>query len=169
MPLTENTQETFSGEDGRYKLSVPDKQLPDSFAILASGEEYVPDSRNITKTADTYKYVVDFSMEKIPPDMIILEIEPALHHLGDGAYEGAINSQFQSGAEGTGYTKTFDVNDFHLSFSKAEISLFAKGLQAGNRLNINGNLIGYMSSSPSDGSFGTLSWTFETSILVKRE
>jgi len=167
VPSTADTKETFSRDDGRYILSVPEDQMPDSFLILASDARYVPDVRNITKIDGKYEYVADFSMKKITPDTVILEIEPALHHLGDNFYSGAINSQFQANAEGITYTKTFEITDFHLSFSNADIVLVAKGLQLDNTLEINGNQIGYLNSSPSDGSFGTLSWASATGILSK--
>ena len=167
VPSTADTKETFSGDDGRYILSVSENQIPDSFLILASDAQYVPDVRNITKISDKYEYVADFSMKKISPDTVILEIEPALHHLGNDFYSGAINSQFQAKEEGITYTKTFEVTDFHLSFSNADIVLVAKGLELDNTIYINGNQIGYLNSSPSDGSFVTLSWASATGILSK--
>jgi len=134
VPSTANTKETFSGDDGRYILSVPENHLPDSFLMLVSEAQYVPDVRNITKISGKYEYTADFNIKKIMPDTVILEIEPALHHLGDDSYGGAINSQFQSGAEGVTYAKTFEISDFHLGFSKADIFLVAKGLQLNNTL-----------------------------------
>ena len=165
IPLIEGSESTSSGTDGSYSLSIPEEQLPSSFAVIASGEGYVPVSKNVSKN-DSNQYTVDFVLEEIPPDMVILEIEPTVHHIGDGNFSGAINSQFQAGVEGTSYTTTFEVNNFHLSFSRAEISLFARGLENSNPLSINSSFVGNLSYSPGDGSFATMIRSFDADLLT---
>ncbi|RLC19899.1 MAG: hypothetical protein DRI57_06065 [Deltaproteobacteria bacterium] len=166
IPLEDGPVEVFSGQDGRYSLDVSDEDLPGTLAILAVREGFVPGSQNITKTGAS-EYIVDFVMEAIPDDTVILEIEPTVHHLGDDDYSGAINSQFQKRTEGLVYTEDFDVDSFHLGFSQAEISLFAKGLQSDNTLSVNGHQIAILDSAPADGSFGTVTFLFDTSLLSK--
>ncbi len=164
-PPVDESVEVFSDQAGNYRLFVSNELLPPSFAVLASKEGFIPASQNVTKS-ESGSYTVNFVMQDIPQNMVILEIEPAVHHLGNDEYGGAANSQFQQKTEGTTYVRDFEVSDFQLSFPQVEISLFAKGAENNNRLFINGTQIGVLDSSPKDGSFASVTLTF-SSLLLK--
>jgi len=167
LSLTSGNKTTLSGEDGSYTLSVSDKELPEHFVINAWKDGYVPSTRQVDKKTDVTEYPIDFKMEEQTPDIVILEIEPDVYHLGDGRAEGTINSQFQKEKDGTTYKRTFEIDDRHLDFSRGEISFLAKGVQNyDNKLIIN-DAKAILNSSPPDGSFGTQTFKFEMDILLK--
>jgi hypothetical protein len=93
-------------------------------------------------------------------------IDSGVHHLGDGAYSGSVNSQFQMATEGTTYTKSFTVDMLQL-YSKATLSITHRGVQKADPIRINGQLIRISSgwNSPSDGSLGTSTISFDINIL----
>jgi len=168
VPLVTGAKEVFSGLNGDYDLRIYENKLPSSFAMIASGKDFLPVSKNITKSNKQNDYVINFTMRNIPSNMVLLEIEPTIHHLGDGHFSGAANSQFQQRTEGSTYTKAFKINNAHLKFPKAEIAFFVKGAQNyHNIVNINGTQIGYLDSSPSNGSFGNITFNFDAHLLKK--
>ncbi len=147
--------------DGSYKIKLSKEDF-DNFkddtklVISAYADGYVPQIKEITKTDET-NINVDFQLEPIKENEIVLEIEPHLHHLGDGHYTGSANSDFQrAGAEGQEFVKTFDIdaNQFNY-YQKAEITFEAKGVQNySNKLYINNHAYS-LQSSPYDGSYAT--------------
>ena len=155
LTLKSGDKTAISGDDGSYILSVSAKELPEHFVINAWKDEYVPSTIQVDKKIDVTEYTVNFKkMEEQTPDIVILEIEPDVHRLGDSDAKGSFNSQFQNEeAEDTTYERTFEIDDVHLSFSRGEISFLAKGVEKdGNKLFIN-NASATLNSSPEDGSF----------------
>ena len=156
-------QEVLARSDnkGTYLISI-DKEDFDNFkddtklVISAYADGYVPQIKEITKTDET-NINVDFQLEPIKENEIVLEIEPHLHHLGDGHYTGSANSDFQrAGAEGKEFVKTFDIdaNKFN-NYKRAVITFEAKGVQNySNKLYINNHAYS-LQSSPYDGSYAT--------------
>jgi hypothetical protein len=64
------------------------------------------------------------------------------------------------------FARTFSLTASHMSNAGAQVTLLAKGLQNSNTLMINGRLVGYLNSSPSDGSWGTVTFQVAMSSLV---
>ena len=155
--------------DGSYKIELSKEDF-DNFkddtklVISAYADGYVPQIKEITKTDET-NINVDFQLEPIKENEIVLEIEPHLHHLGDGKYRGSVNSDFQrAGAEGTEFEKKFDIdaNQFNY-YQKAEITFEAKGVQyVSDKLYINNHAYS-LQSSPDDGSYATQKFTIDKS------
>ncbi len=91
-------------------------------------------------------------------------IDSSLHHLGDDDYSGSANSQFQMATEGTTYSRSFTVDMLQL-YSTATLSITHRGVQRADPIRINGELINSMGNSPSDGSLGTSTISFDIHIL----
>jgi hypothetical protein len=156
-------------DQGYYALAVP--PVPDNFALSASHEEYVPASVNIPAAALGQETLLqDFELEPHSEDVVAVEVEPTVHHLGNDRWEGAINSQFQKTSEGRRFTAEFALSrtQLHPHYSQAAVTLLAKGVQCPHQIYVNGfRLRQRLDSSPSDGSFGEFSAPFPTEILVE--
>ena len=158
-----------TGVDGTYRMEFSKKDFDNirdnaKLIVYAYADGYVPKTREITKT-DQENFKEDFVLEPIKPNEIVLEIEPQLHHLGDGHYDGSINSEFQrAGAEGTEFSKIFFIDDFQYNnFRRAKVTFEAKGVQNYNDQLIINNYRTSLQSSPDDGSYGTQSFTIDKS------
>jgi len=158
-----------TGVDGTYRMEFSKKDFDNirdnaKLIVYAYADGYVPKTREITKT-DQENFHEDFILEPIKPNEIVLEIEPHLHHLGDGNYTGSANSEFQrAGAEGTEFSKTFFIDDFQYNnFKRAKVTFEAKGVQNYNDRLIINDYSTSLQSSPDDGSYGTQSFTIDKS------
>ena len=155
--------DVLTDASGQYSLNINSDRLPDPYLLVASASAYVPDVVDIPN--DGQNRTVDFELRIINDSIVVIEIDPSLHHLGDNYFGGTINSQFQRTAEGTFYTKQFMLDSTQASSGSAIISLVAKGLQDSNPLIINGNTITYLDDSPSDGSFAKVTVNVPANIL----
>ena len=161
-PLTATTD-----DEGNYALAVP--LVPDNFALSASHEDYVPASVNIPAAAlGRGTLIQDFALEPHSEDVVALEVEPTVHHLGNDRWDGVINSQFQKTSEGRRFTAEFELSHRQLPphYSQAAVILLAKGVQCPHQVYVNGfRLRQRLDSSPADGSFGEFSARFPPEIL----
>lgn len=141
--------------NGQFELK-PD-ELPENVAVTASADEYTPESTNI-RSEDIRRGVrVVFMLAPIDQDVIVLEADPDVHHLGNDEFSGQINSQFQKTSEGLRWVHTFELTEAQVGddLTRAEIRLLARGTQAPNEIWINGRLLPKrLDGSPRDGSFG---------------
>lgn len=146
-------------KEGRYQLPVP--HMPDHFAVSASKEGFVPASRDMaaSKLSDGFAEL-DFKLRPQHEDVIALEDEPGVHHVGNDRFEGRINSQFQRQSEGAAVELTFTLPAEwdRKGRSGAELRLMAKGVQCPTEIEVNGHLLDQpLDEAPEDGSFGE--WT----------
>ncbi|OQX21412.1 MAG: hypothetical protein BWK80_33575, partial [Desulfobacteraceae bacterium IS3] len=178
--------EILTDAEGEYFIEVP--SLGDFCLISAGKEGYVPATANISKKlldgVDTL--VMNFKLDAAEqPDktVVILEIVPEVHHLGDDKHSGSVNSQFQKLSEGITFEGEFSLTADQLSCSNddsapsetrseteggfaAEIRLVAKGAQEDDEVRINGNLLDtFINNSPEDGSFGEVVLPVNASYL----
>ena len=112
----------------------------------------------------------DFALQPEQANIIVLEADPQVHHLGNNEFEGRINSQFQTRADGLEYNAEFTLQATHLPprARRVEIVLMAKGAQALNAISINGEpLATRLNGSPRDGSFGE--FRIEVPLTLLRE
>jgi hypothetical protein len=162
-PLTVTTD-----TDGQYALAVP--PVPDHFALSASHEDYVPASVDVPAAALRRGTVIrDFELEPRSADVIAIEVEPVVHHLGNDRWEGRINSQFQKTSEGRQFSAEFVVAAGQLPphTDEAVVFLMAKGVQCPHQIYVNDyRLRQRLDSSPADGSFGEFTAPFHPAILV---
>ena len=160
--------ESNADASGKYQLRFDSKNLPKEFLITASKEDFVPISINLSKE-ECSNDSRNIALSAIDETTIVVEIDPILHHLGDDYHQGTINSRFQKNTEGIEYLKPFNVSASQLYHSKYTMKLFAKGLQFDNPLTINGELVGYLGESASDGSFSSIAMEINSSFLMQGE
>ncbi len=139
---------------GRFGLSVD--EIPDNAALTATRDGYAPGAVNIAEADLESGDDIVIRLRRLDPYLIVLEQTPEVHHLGDDAFTGRINSQFQRESEGLSLEMDFELNETHarLRVRGAELRLFVKGTQLDNTVRINGRRIGILEESPGDGSFG---------------
>jgi hypothetical protein len=165
--IAEEPIEVFSIANGTYTLHPP--EVPTFFALSASSEGYLPTSKNVaTAMVQGTTLDLDFALKPRAPDSVALEDEPQVHHLGDNAFEGRVNSQFQRESEGATFTAEFNLTAEQLTpeTGLAELTMLVKGVQMRHRVLVNGHLIGpRLDWSPRDGSFGTIALQFDPALL----
>ncbi len=157
-----------SGTDGAFVLRAFD--IPDNAAISASAKGYIPYSANIT--ADELEEGATTVILLWPESRltVALEDDPAVHHLGNDAFTGRVNSQFQRQAEGLTLELPFALSAEQLppNTAGATLLMLAKGVQLENRFYINGRRLDTtFPESPSNGSFGEIA--VELPIRLFRE
>lgn len=160
-----------SNADGTYELPVA--ETPDNFAVTATHDGYVPESRNVSGAQVRGRRLrLDFTLRAANESVVAVEDEPEVHHLGNDLFEGVINSQFQRKSEGA-----MLVGEFPLTASQAPphlvrvtVSMMVKGLQCPPRIAINGALLPrHAVRSPEDGSFGEAIVPVDPSLLREGE
>jgi hypothetical protein len=142
-----------AGPRGQYTINAP--ELPEFIAVTASARGYTPDSLNIA--ADDVEGRVldrDFALRPARGDIVAIEADPEVHHLGNGDFSGRINSQFQKETEGLVYEAAFHLTRAQLEGARrAELRIMQKGTQADNPVTINGWALDPLNDAPRDGSF----------------
>ncbi|MDY7109835.1 MAG: hypothetical protein SYC29_14480 [Planctomycetota bacterium] len=157
----------ITGPQGDYLLLTP--PVPDFVALSASHEGYVPETVNIA--ADELDHAIvtrDFRLSPKQKDIIALEADPDVHHLGDDRFTGRINSRFQKRSEGRRYAGVFELAADQLprSEGQAKVLFLVRGAQRNNRIRINDQLLDTrLNRAPRDGSFGPFQATFPASWL----
>ncbi|MGD8454069.1 MAG: hypothetical protein PVJ57_19825 [Phycisphaerae bacterium] len=154
---------------GRFTLPVP--RLPDFVALTASHDGYVPGAVNVPgRELRRGGLTQDFALEPLSDELVAVESEPVVHHLGNDRWAGRINSQFQKQAEGETWRALFELSPQHdlTAVRRAKITLLAKGVQCPHRLYINGALLDEtLRTSPADGSFGEFEASFDPALLIE--
>ena len=112
----------YSDAVGDYSLCVPSGSIPDNFLVSASKDRYVPESANVLKDG-TSAQVVNFELRLITEQVVVLELDPVVHHLGNDNYSGSINSQFQKLSEGLEYGVLFTLSDSQRAATAAQVTL----------------------------------------------
>lgn len=160
-PLTVPTQ-----ADGRYEVSVAD--APAQFAVSVSAPGFSPESRNVKAGAPGSVLQLDFQIFRTRGDVIPIEAEPVVHHVGNDKFEGRINSQFQRETEGESITANFEIPERRLSPKplRVEFIMLAKGIQQSPKIRINGvELKTPVEGSPDDGAFDPYTVPVDPALL----
>lgn len=163
----EKSSTAVTDGSGNYSIktdkSIFDESSETTYLIYAYKEGYHPSTQTL-KVGSTDNYTVDFVINPIKANEVVLEIEPKVHHLGDDSYSGSINSQFQKNTEGISFSKTFDITPSQYNdYEKAILQFEAKGIQDNdNKLLINSRSY-ILSTSPTDGSYQSYSIELEKS------
>jgi hypothetical protein len=154
-------------DDGTYELVLPD--TPDTFAITAVQADYLPEARNVRSIDVKGKtHRIDFTLRTAAEDMITVENNPRVHHLGNDQFEGVANSKFQRRSEGLTFTQTFTVaaENSQKPLQHPVVTFLARGVQCPPLIRINGRQLRATEGlSPADGSFGTLEFPFDSALL----
>ncbi|MBI5866318.1 MAG: PD40 domain-containing protein [Planctomycetes bacterium] len=152
---------------GRYELLLP--VMPENFAVSAAHDGYVPDSRNVPNREREGRIdQIDFSLQPESETVIAIEDEPEVHHIGNDAFEGEINSQFQRRSEGPALHGEFTLlaSQAPPHVEHAAATLLVKGVQCPHRVYVNGVLLAArIDRSPPDGGFGDLTLPIEPRLL----
>ena len=144
-----------SNDEGAFVLRAFD--IPDNSAISASADGYIPYSANITADelgAGATAVILLWPESRLT---VALEDDPEVHHLGNDAFTGRVNSQFQRRAEGLTIEMPFALAEEQLppNTRSATLLMLAKGVQLENRFYLNGRRLNVtFPESPRDGSFG---------------
>ena len=142
--------DTFSDIFGNFIFNVDNSELPEYFLVTVSAEGYMPETFDATRDTGA----IPFELTRLSENVVVLEIDPILHHLGNDSFSGTTNSQFQKLSEGEFYEKSFNLSERQMQADSVKLSLVAKGVDLADRVLINGLEVGVLIISPSDGSFG---------------
>ncbi len=160
--------EVRSDADGRYELAI--ERVPDFFVVSASQEDYLPRSEGVSADVLRERHMtLDFRLAPRSSDVIALEPEPEVHHLGNDRFEGRINSQFQKRSEGRAYRGELSIDPRHrLEGARyAELSLLVRGSQCPHIVRINGAQVDVrLDGAPADGSFGQIRARVPIAVLA---
>ncbi|MCH7792585.1 MAG: hypothetical protein IID31_09940 [Planctomycetes bacterium] len=152
----------IAGPDGVFEIYAP--ELPTHVAVSASSSGYIPSSVNIPAVEIKDRVLEhEFRLAPIRENVVAIEEDPEVHHLGNDDFSGSINSQFQKHAEGLIFERSFELTRFQVPphVGRAQIQLLAKGTQADNPIWINDHLLREpLTDSPRDGSFGEFTARF---------
>ena len=157
---------SIDSDNNNYAMYLP-YYLPENVVISVNSKGYLPASENAVVDAsleqeNKYRWV-NFALTPLSEKVIVIDNQ--LHHLGDNTYQGSANSQFQMSAEGLQYSKSFTVNKNQLGYSQALLVITSRGAEESNTITLNGQSIGSLCCSSGDGSFGTLQWNVDMSLL----
>jgi len=111
---------------------------------------------------------LDFALDPESESTVAIEAAPEVHHLGDNAFSGRINSQFQKRSEGAHFSAIFTLSAQQLPphYEEATVTMLVKGVQMSHRIRINGQVIDErLDDAPSDGSFGVFSVELDPALL----
>lgn len=163
---------TTSDLTGTYNLELDDSQaadLPSGFVVNA----YEPTNHNPISTSFLLvggRIVEhDFVLPTISgnSNLISIELDPDVHHLGNSLFSGSANAQFQyPSAEDISFLHNFSVSDDQNSFASANLSFIAKGIECLDEVWINSTRIGVLTPSDSSGIYDTYTIPFDPSILI---
>ncbi|RJP42039.1 MAG: hypothetical protein C4547_01025 [Phycisphaerales bacterium] len=152
---------------GDYVMFAP--RTPDFFAVSAVKDGFVPKSANVPAAQlEGTTLTLDFALAPRSENVVAVEEEPELHHLGNNRFEGRINSQFQKRAEGSEYAGAFELSRTQTppQIKRAEVRMLVKGVQCPTQIRINGELLEQrIDGAPQDGSFGEFRAAFDPHLL----
>jgi len=160
-------EDLIAASDGSGLFALTARDLPDTIAVTAARDGYVPGALSMTERE--IEAGADIEIRLAPVDLfdVALEPDPRVHHLGDDNFDGRINSQFQRESEGYAVEIGFELADAQLdgAIGGAELTLLVKGSQRDNRVELNGRPVGVLGESPGDGSFGRRTLRVPTQLL----
>ena len=159
----------LTDDAGRYELPVP--EMPDYFAITAAGDGFIPQSVNVpADSVERGRLRRNFELQPVTEQVVAMETDPLVHHLGNDRWEGRINSQFQRSAEGRALRMRFPLAAAQLPphYDAAQVTFLAKGVQCPHQVRMNGVLLeNRVETSPGDGSFGEMIIDVPVELLVE--
>ncbi|RMG33096.1 MAG: hypothetical protein D6720_12120 [Gammaproteobacteria bacterium] len=140
-----------SGPQGGYRFWIAKTYpLPLAVSLTAKKKGYATGSTTVIQREFEH---ADIRLMEYSENVV--DIAPEVHHLGDGYYKGAINSQFQRpDAEGVSLKKDFTVQESVLFDPHRQpfLVMEAKGLQEDNPVLLNGKQVAVLNSSDASGA-----------------
>ncbi|MEM0982769.1 MAG: carboxypeptidase regulatory-like domain-containing protein [Planctomycetota bacterium] len=153
--------------DGRFAFGV--ERLPDFGAITAEAEDYEPGAGSFERRDALRERPTAILLKRRDPNVIALEDEPEVHHLGNDAFTGRVNSQFQRESEGETISFDFELGRDQVAprIGLARLELVAKGIQGPHRIYVNGRrLRAGFQNSPSSGAYATQQIPIPAELLL---
>ena len=136
-----------SGNNGVASISIPNTvSLPNFVVATADNSNIQPEARAFPGNASTVQN--ETVICNSAPSRILVK-ERRLRHLGDNNYTGSENSQLQISTEGTSLSYSFSLAS--VPSSMPHIRLFARGVEEGTQLKINGITVDRLGDSSPDG------------------
>ena len=144
---------THTDADGNYRMKINSDwlQVYDDTKMLvnASAEGYLTESETISISPGA-TLTEDFLLTPLSSHLV--NIESSIIHLGDDGYTGTINSKFQRPTMGDRYQNTFVLDAQQASCGTGQLLFFAKGVQGGMKLYLNGHELP-VADSPDSGDY----------------
>ncbi|MEO1535931.1 MAG: hypothetical protein AAFS11_10300, partial [Planctomycetota bacterium] len=161
---------TFATAEGAFRLS-PGDDLPSQLAVVAVHPGYAAGVTAVSREDVEDGRPVRIALDPVSTLVIAMEEEPVVHHLGNDQFSGRINSQFQRTSEGIDMSFSILVSRDHTRSDNdlGVIQLWVKGKERSAPVFINGEHIGNIERSNSDGSFGLQLIAFPASLLERGE
>jgi len=150
----EKFYKSFSNIDGNIEIDIDLNLLEDDDTIIISAykDNYIPISKTL-RVDELSDFLLELEMQRITENVVIIEIEKALHHLGDSSYSiDHFNSKFQASFEGIKFTKSFNIPKIESTYHNANLIFYAKGLELNNTITFN-NKSWNIVPSKGDGSY----------------
>jgi hypothetical protein len=142
--------------NGQFTVQTPAGTLPDSYVVDVYDGQHVPVAVPVTQSPDGVD-TVGVTLNDTSDTEAPLELTPVVHHLGDGQFGGQENSLLQfPNAEGISHDYAFTLTAAQLAHTTASFDLMAKGVNCGDTVTINGQLVGTLTLTPADGSYGAV-------------
>jgi hypothetical protein len=150
------TTTVVTDDHGQFMAPTPSGTLPDSYVVDVYDGEHVPVAAPVTQSPDGVD-TLGVTLTPVSDTRAPLEINPVVHHLGDGLFSGQENSQLQfPDAEGLSRDYTFTLTAAQLAHPTASFDLTAKAVDCADEITINGQLVGTLTLTPADGSYGAV-------------
>ncbi len=150
----EKFYKSFSNIDGNIEIDIDLNLLEDDDTVIISAykDNYIPISKTL-RVDELNDFLLELEMQRITENVVIIEIEKALHHLGDSSYSiDHFNSKFQASFEGIKFTKSFNIPKIESTYHNANLIFYAKGLELNNTITFN-NKSWNIVPSKGDGSY----------------
>lgn len=145
VPLEGEDLRTTTDGKGRFSIDVEGSALPPQVTLIAGGTGYTNASAVVSPGE-----AVSATMPVKTEERVTITAD--LHHLGDGLYDGEINSNFQAAVEGERLSETFTLDDRQASAGRATLVYSIRGAQLDNTVRVNGEVIADAGSAPDDGT-----------------
>lgn len=187
MPLQASNPTGNSGTDGKFSLSLPNNGLPQFLVATVNKDGYVPGTL-------FFKYVngqlqplnTGSNNAALVPlqntDVLFLN-GLSVTHLGDGYFDGTVNSQLQAPLSGLTWKDSFTLSSSQRTlYTALTVTLYARGIESGtpnfycdqivlgSSIDPTGNVTGAtpqaLHVSATDGSFTPISHTFPLNSLA---
>lgn len=189
LPVNQKIYGTKTGADGSYSFTAPVSEFSgiNPVALIVNKAGYRPKTYYYGTLKAGTSYTIDSAaqgnaIEKLAEGEFVPENGHLLWHLGDATFAGASNSQLQVATSGLykGMKVTPVTSDMIAKYKRITLSFVARGIDTTrggtckNRVGVfqvdDGNNLTYSQEAvpdngPSDGSFGTYSFTFNASNL----
>lgn len=150
----EKFYKSFSNKNGNIEIDIDLNLLEyDSIVIISAYKDnFIPISKTF-RVDELNNFLLELEMQRITENVVIIEIEKNLHHLGDTSYStDNFNSKFQSSLEGISFSKSFDIPKVESTYHNANLIFYAKGLELNNTITFN-NQSWNIIPSKGDGSY----------------